>query len=154
MCCTVSCALMTVKLLNATLMHMRVRTHRRQNIRCVIKKYQDWFLDIFWQTYKFHIRNDYCSVRQWLRETWVQSQVERIPKTLKMVLDASLLNIQHYKVRSRVKWRSPGKGVAPSPTPWSSSYRKGSLRVTLDYGRRLYFTTLLYLKTYQLSWNI
>ena len=28
-----------------------------------------------------------------------------------------------------------GNGVAPSPTPWCSSYRKGSLRVTLDYGR-------------------
>ena len=25
--------------------------------------------------------------------------------------------------------------IAPSPTPWCSSYRKGSLRVTLDYGR-------------------
>ena len=28
--------------------------------------------------------------------------------------------------------------LAPSPTPWCSSYRKGSLRVTLDYGRQLY----------------
>ena len=45
-----------------------------------------------------------------------------IPKTLKMVLDASLLNTQHYKVR--VKWRIPGKGVAPFPTLWCSSYRK------------------------------
>ena len=40
---------------------------------------------------------------------------------------------------SRVKWRNRGKGVAPSPTPWCSSYRKGSLRVTLDYGRQLYY---------------
>ena len=56
-----------------------------------------------------------------------------IPKTQKMVLDASLLNTQHYKVRI-----NPGKGVAPFPTPWCSSYRKGSLRVTLDYGRQLY----------------
>ena len=31
------------------------------------------------------------------------------------------------------------EGVAPSPTSWCSSYRKGSLRVTLDYGRQLYF---------------
>ena len=53
-----------------------------------------------------------------------------IPKTQKMVLDAALLNTQHYKVR--VKWSNPGKGVAPSPTLWCSSYRKGSLRVTLD----------------------
>ena len=58
-----------------------------------------------------------------------------IPKTLKMVLDTTLLNTQHYKVGSRVKWSNPGNGVAPSPTPWCSSYRKGSLRVTLDYGR-------------------
>ena len=59
-----------------------------------------------------------------------------IPKTQKMVNDASLLNTQHYKVRIKGK-------VAPSPTPWCCSYRKGSLRVTLDYGRQLYFTLLL-----------
>ena len=34
-----------------------------------------------------------------------------IPKTQKMVLDTSLLNIQQYKV----KWSNPGKGVAPPP---------------------------------------
>ena len=32
------------------------------------------------------------------QETWVQSQVRIIPKTLKMVLDTSLLNTQQYKV--------------------------------------------------------
>ena len=61
-----------------------------------------------------------------------------IPKTLKMVLDTTLLNTQHYKVRFKGKveqsWTHTN-GVAPSPTPWCSSYRKGSLRVTLDYGR-------------------
>ena len=36
-------------------------------------------------------------------------------------------------------------GSAPSPTHWCSSYRKGSLRVTLDYGRQLY---LLYIYIY------
>ena len=70
-----------------------------------------------------------------------------IPKTQKMVLDASLLNTQHYKVRSRVKWSNPGKGVAPSPTPWCSSYRKGSLQGTLDYGRQLYLL-LIYIYIY------
>ena len=55
-----------------------------------------------------------------------------------MVLDASLLNTQHYKVRIKGKVEQSRKGVAPSPTPWCSSYRKGSLRVTLDYGRQLY----------------
>ena len=63
-----------------------------------------------------------------------------IPKTQKMVLDASLLNTQHYKVRIKGKVEQSWEGVAPSPTPWCSSYRKGSLRVTLDYGRQLYFT--------------
>ena len=64
-----------------------------------------------------------------------------IPKTQKMVLDATfILSIIRYG--SRVKWNNPGKGVAPSPTPGCRSYRKGSLRVTLDYGRQLYF--LLY----------
>ena len=63
-----------------------------------------------------------------------------IPKTQKMVLDASLLNTQHYKVRIKGKVEPSREGVAPSPTSWCSSYRKGSLRVTLDYGRQLYFT--------------
>ena len=37
-----------------------------------------------------------------------------IPKTLKMVLDTSLLNIQQYKVLSSVKWSKPGKRVTSS----------------------------------------
>ena len=64
-----------------------------------------------------------------------------IPKTQKVVLDASLLNTQHYKVRIKGKVEQSREGVAPSPTHWCSSYRKGSLRVTLDYGRQLYFFT-------------
>ena len=55
-----------------------------------------------------------------------------------MVLDASLLNTQYYKVRIKGKVEQSREGVAPSPKPWCSSYRKGSLRVTLDYGRQLY----------------
>ena len=35
-----------------------------------------------------------------------------IPKTQEMILDATLLNTQHYKVRIKVKWSDPGKGVA------------------------------------------
>ena len=57
-----------------------------------------------------------------------------IQKTLKMVLDASLLNTQHYKVRIKGKVEKSRKGVAPTPIPWCSSYREESLRVTLDYG--------------------
>ena len=67
-----------------------------------------------------------------------------IPKTQKMVLDASLLNTQHYKVRIKGKVEQSREGVAPSPTPWCSNYRKGSLRVTLDYGRQLYFYIYIY----------
>ena len=61
-----------------------------------------------------------------------------IPKTQKMVLDASLFSTRHYKVRIKGKVVQSRKGVAPSPTHWCSSYRKGSLRVTLDYGRQLF----------------
>ena len=44
---------------------------------------------------------------------------------------------------SSVKWSNPGKEEAPSSIPWCSSYRKRSLRVTLDYGRQLYFSIIL-----------
>ena len=60
-----------------------------------------------------------------------------IPKTQKMVLDACLLNTQHYKVRIKCKVEQSREGVTPSPTTWCSRYRKGSLRLTLDYGRQL-----------------
>ena len=41
--------------------------------------------------------------------------------------------LTHSNIRyiSRVKWSNPGKGVAPSPTPWCSSYWKGSFLVAL-----------------------
>ena len=61
-----------------------------------------------------------------------------ILKTQKMVLDAALHNTQHYKVRIKGKVEQSRERVAPPPTPWCSSYRKGSLRVTLDFGRQLY----------------
>ena len=82
------------------------------------------------------------------RETWVQSQVESYQRLKKMVLDASLLNTQHYKVRIKGKVEQFREGVAPSPTPWCSSYRKGSLRVTLDYGRQLYFTFTIWFQAF------
>ena len=42
------------------------------------------------------------------------------------------LTLSIIRYGSGVKWRNPGKGVASSPKLWCSSYRKGSLRVTLD----------------------
>ena len=60
-----------------------------------------------------------------------------IPKTQKMVLDAALLHTQHYKVRIKGKvLGNPRNGVTSSPTPWCSSYWKGSLRVSLNYARQ------------------
>ena len=56
-----------------------------------------------------------------------------IPKTQKMVLDASLFNTQHYKVWIKGKWNNQARGVVPSPKLWCSSYWKGSLQVTHDY---------------------
>ena len=50
-----------------------------------------------------------------------------------MVLDAPLFNTQHYKVQIKGKVGQYRERVAPSPTSWYSSYRKGSLRVTFDY---------------------
>ena len=41
-----------------------------------------------------------------------------IPKTQKMLLDASLLNTRHYMVRIK---SNLGKGAAPTPTHWCSS---------------------------------
>ena len=73
-----------------------------------------------------------------------------IPKTLKMVLDTSLLNTLQYKVLSRVKWSNPRKGVAPSSTPRCSSYLKGSILVALDYGRQFYLLLMLIVIVYLL----
>ena len=62
-----------------------------------------------------------------------------IPWPLKWYLIHRCLTLSNIRYVSRVKWSNPGKGVAPSPTPWCSSYWKGSLLVTLDYGRQLFF---------------
>ena len=59
-----------------------------------------------------------------------------IRKTQKMVLDASLLNTQHCKVR--IKGKVEQSRSSTLPYTWCNSYRKGSLQVTLDYGRLLY----------------
>ena len=44
-----------------------------------------------------------------------------------MVLDASMLNTQHYKVGINGKWSNPGKVVALSPTPRVVATEKGAL---------------------------
>ena len=81
------------------------------------------------------------------RETWVQSQVESYQRLKKWYLMPPCLTLSIIRYGSRVKWSNPGKGVAPSPTPWC---RGGRLRVTLDYGRQLYllFTIYIYMYVY------
>ena len=71
-------------------------------------------------------------------ETWVQSQVERLPKTLKMVLDTSWLNTQEYKVCMKGKVDQSRERSSALNTPRCRNYWKGVLLVTLDYGRQLY----------------
>ena len=77
------------------------------------------------------------------RKTWVQSQVKSYQRLKKWYLMPPCLTLSIIRYISRVKWSNPGKGVAPSHTPWCSSYWKGSLRFTLDYGRQLYFLLIV-----------
>ena len=59
------------------------------------------------------------------------------------------LTLSNIRCVSRVKWSNPQKGVVPSPTSRRSSYWKGSLLVTLDYGRQLtYFCCIAIMKEY------
>ena len=58
--------------------------------------------------------------------TWVQSQVKSYQRLKKWFLMPPCLTVSIIRYGSRVKWCNPGKGVAPSPIPWCSSYRKGA----------------------------
>ena len=110
-------------------------------IRCSLVSYQDTFFLVGY----YHSSPDIgLAVRVFANGPGDLGSIPGriIPKTQKMVLDASLLNTQHYKVRIKGKVEQSREGVAPSPTPWCSSYQKGSLRVTLDYGRQLYLLPL------------
>ena len=62
-----------------------------------------------------------------------------VPKTQKMILDNSLLNTKHHKVKIQGKVEdSKEKKVTPTPPPQCSRSWKGSLQVALDYGHQLY----------------
>ena len=63
---------------------------------------------------------------------WVQSQIASYQRLKKWYLIPPCLTLSNVRYVSRVKWSNPGKGVAPSPTLWGSSYWKGSLLVILD----------------------
>ena len=80
------------------------------------------------------------------REIWVQSQVESYQSLKKWYLMPPCLTLSNIRYGSRLNWSNPEKGVANFPTPQCSSYWKGSLRVTLDYGHQL---SLLFLSPYE-----
>ena len=69
----------------------------------------------------------------------VRSLVKSYQRLKKWYLIPPCLTPSNIMYISRVKWRNPGKGVVPFPTPLCSSYWKWSLLVTLDYGRQLYY---------------
>ena len=113
----------------------------------ILYNYYRHFIYIIYNYYKYIIPDIGLAVRVFANGPGDLGSIPGrvIPKTQKMVLDASLLNTQHYKVRIKGKVEQSWEGVAPSPTSWCSSYRKGSLRVTLNYGRQLYLlTNILY----------
>ena len=83
-----------------------------------------------------------CLVSVSGRETWVQSQVESYQR-LKNCIEAFLLRTQHYKVGIKGKVEQSRERSCAPTTPWCSSYRKGRLRVILDYSRQLYFSFYL-----------
>ena len=56
-----------------------------------------------------------------------------------MVLDTALLKTKYYKVRIKGKVVQPRECCNPSPNPWCCSYRKESLRVTLNYSCQIYW---------------
>ena len=66
-----------------------------------------------------------------------------IPKTLKWYLIPPYITLSNIRYVSRVNWSNPGKGAAPSPTTWCSSYWKGSFQVALDYGHQLNYLLII-----------
>ena len=74
-----------------------------------------------------------------VRETGVQSQVESYQRPKKCNLIPPCLTLSIIRYASRVKWSNLGNLVVHFPTPWCSSYWKGSLLVPLDKRK----TTLL-----------
>ena len=83
--------------------------------------------------------------RQWPGKHWFNPWIESYQRLKKWYLMPPCLTLSIIRYGSRVKWGNPGIGVASPLTPWCSSYRKESLRVTLDYCRQL---SLLYYKVW------
>ena len=78
----------------------------------------------------------------------VQFQIESYQKLKKWYLIPPCLTLSIIRYVSRVKWSNPEKRAAPSPAPRCCSYRKGSLRVALAYGRQIYLNIYIYIYIY------
>ena len=79
-----------------------------------------------------------------------------IPKTQKMVLDASLLNTQHYKVRIKGKVEQSRERSSAPPTPWCSklSKREPSGHPRLYIHTDMYIYIYIYMHSFFSSYNV
>ena len=77
----------------------------------------------------------------WEIKIW--SQVESYQRLKKWYLMLPCLTLTIIRHGSRIKWSNPGNGVVSSTTPRCSSFWKGSLEVTLNYGCQLYIYTYI-----------
>ena len=73
------------------------------------------------------------------RETGVQSQVVSYQGLKKWKLTPPCKTLSTIRYGFKGKWSNPENGVAQSTTSLCSSYWRGRLWVTLDYGRLTYF---------------
>ena len=98
--------------------------------RCICKKLKS--INIVCISHSFNRISffSFCSLMVW--ETEILSQVKSYQRLKKWYLMLLCLTLSIIRYGSRVKWSNPGKGVAPFPTPWSSSSWK---RDPLGYPR-------------------
>ena len=71
------------------------------------------------------------------QETRVESLVKSYQRFKNMILDASLLNTQHYKVGIKGKVGQSWERSSALPYTLVLKLSKRSLRITPDYGRQL-----------------
>ena len=95
--------------------------------------YRHMHTHIYMHTYAYTYQPIDIMVRVFTSSLGDQGWV--IPKTQKMVLDASLLNTQYYEAQIKSKWSNSGKVITPSPTPKCSSYWIRNLQVAFDYSQ-------------------
>ena len=69
------------------------------------------------------------SVCQWPGRPGLNPRSSHAKDLKKWYLIPPCLTLSIIRYVSRVKCSNPGKGVAPSPTPWCSSYWRGKLQV-------------------------